>query len=92
MLSLYRTAGVATLAAIACLAAAPTLADTHPAASAQSADQQHLKVRQDRNGRVTYCATLPPVTGSIMQQQVCKTAKQWRADGVEIGVAPAEAG
>ncbi|MGN6374828.1 MAG: hypothetical protein ACTHMG_04660, partial [Sphingomonas sp.] len=53
----------------------------------RSGEQQHLQVVHDGKGHTKYCAKMPAVTGSILRPKVCKTAQQWKADGVDIGAA-----
>jgi hypothetical protein len=50
------------------------------------ADQQQYTVKTSSDGTVKYCTKMPAVTGSRLQPEVCKTAKDWKKHGVQINV------
>jgi hypothetical protein len=64
------------------------------AASAQAKDKgeganvpaQKYVVTKGKDGTVKYCTTLPPITGSIIAQKICKTEQGWKEDGVTLNV------
>ncbi|HEX7657512.1 MAG TPA: hypothetical protein VF404_11005 [Sphingomonas sp.] len=71
--------------------AALLMAATAPAFAAgatpnNDSSKQEYTVKHDASGKTIYCATVPPVTGSRISQQVCKTAKEWKRDGVQLDV------
>ena len=77
---MFSKISIAAVAALGLVAASPALADgknSEPSATS-SADQA-------ANGPKTrYCVKAEPVTGSIRQGRMCKTAEQWRAEGVDV--------
>jgi len=76
---MFRNLSIATLAALGLAAANPALAsgkNADPAATAAKTPATDAKAR--------YCVKNEPVTGSILQTRVCKTADEWRADGVDV--------
>ncbi|MGN6269856.1 MAG: hypothetical protein ACTHM0_08190 [Sphingomonas sp.] len=61
------------------------------AVSAQAKDNgdagmQKYEVVKGKDGTVKYCTKLPPVTGSRISQEICKTQDQWKALGVTLNV------
>ena len=63
-------------------------------AAAHAADRgseatQKFEVRKDRSGQTVYCAQIAPATGSRVTTTRCETADDWKTDGVELHVAPA---
>jgi hypothetical protein len=72
---------IAAIAVSGMLAAGPTLAAEGKAKSDQPAamDQQPVP----SNPQQRYCYNVQPSTGSIVSGRICKTLKQWRAEGVD---------
>jgi hypothetical protein len=79
------------LACSAMLILAPvTFANAAHAASEDNGAAQKFEVRKDRAGHTLYCAELTPATGSRIRTTRCETAEDWKADGVELHVAPTD--
>lgn len=71
---------IATVAAIAMVSAGPALAGR------KSGDQgaPSAKEQPEANAKTRYCARAEAVTGSIRQGRICKTADQWREEGIDV--------
>lgn len=85
------TIAVASSALLVAAAVAPAMATTRPATPHDGASTQKIEIQKDNNGKVRYCAVMPAVTGSILSGRTCKTAKQWKSQGVDIEAAIAAA-
>ena len=47
-------------------------------------DAQQYTVKKMPDGTIEYCTELPEMTGSRIQRTECKTAKDWKKEGVVI--------
>ncbi len=76
---------IAAAAALGMLAASPSLA----AEGKVKGDEAAAKDQQSdmASAQKRYCYTVQPTTGSIVSGRVCKTLKQWRAEGVDPATA-----
>lgn len=72
-------------AALLLAATAPAFAAGHATPNNDSSKQEYT-VKHDASGKTVYCATVPAVTGSRISQEICKTAKDWKRDGVQLDV------
>jgi len=72
---------IAAIAVSGMLAASPTLAAEGKVKSEQTAvmDQQPAP----SNPQQRYCYNVEASTGSIVSGRICKTLKQWRAEGID---------
>jgi hypothetical protein len=80
----FARSAVAAACAALTIAAAPAFA-SHPSNSHDIANAQKFEMHNDGKGHVTYCASMPAGTGTILSaNKVCKSVAQWKADGVTL--------
>jgi hypothetical protein len=77
---MFSKISIATIAAIGLVSASPALA------AGKNNDQSATSAKEQAgtDAKTRYCARAEPVTGSIRQGRICKTADQWREEGVDI--------
>jgi hypothetical protein len=46
------------------------------------------KDQTETKAKARYCIKSEPVTGSIMQGRICKTADQWLDEGIDVSKLP----
>lgn len=74
---------IATLAMAGLISASPAFA------SGKNQDPSAApKERPAAGAKTRYCVMTEPATGSIRQGRICKTAEEWRADGVDVTKLP----
>ena len=78
---MFSKISIAAVAAIGLVAAAPTFAADRSGDPAAMA----AKDPAPTDAKTRYCVRAEPVTGSIRQGRICKTANQWREEGVDVG-------
>lgn len=49
-------------------------------------DTQQYTVKKMPDGTVEYCTEMPALTGTRIQSTVCKTAEEWKKEGVVLNV------
>lgn len=77
---MFNKIAIASLAVIGMTSASPLLA------AGKNTDQSAMSAKEQTgsNAKTRYCARTEMVTGSIRQGRVCKTADEWRAEGVDV--------
>lgn len=76
---MFKQFSIVTVAALGLVAATPVLAsakDQEPNAAPKEQAEGGAKSR--------YCVKTEPTTGSIVFGRICKTADQWREEGVDV--------
>ncbi|MEO5938342.1 MAG: hypothetical protein ABIQ43_04965 [Sphingomonas sp.] len=76
---MFNKIAIASLAVIGMISSGPVLA------AGKNNDQSAISAKEqpESNTKTRYCARTEMVTGSIRQGRVCKTADEWRAEGVD---------
>ncbi|QDZ07951.1 hypothetical protein FPZ24_11040 [Sphingomonas panacisoli] len=77
---MFSKVSIVALAAIGLVAASPVLA----AGKNQDPSGTATTEQPNGNAKTRYCIRAEMVTGSIRQGRVCKTATEWRAEGVDV--------
>jgi hypothetical protein len=77
---MFNKVSIAAVALIGLVSASPVLASgKNQEANVAPKEQPDVKAK------ARYCVNSEALTGSIQRGRVCKTAEQWRAEGVDIG-------
>ena len=71
---------IALFAAVGLISASPALAG----GKSKEQGAMFAKEQSEPNAKTRYCAKAEMVTGSIRQGRICKTADEWRAEGVDV--------
>lgn len=75
---MFSKVSIATVAALGLIAASPVLA------RGKNQDPSAAPAKEQSDAKTRYCVRSEPVTGSIRQGRVCKTAGEWREEGVDV--------
>ncbi len=80
---MFKQYTIAAIAAMSLVAAGPALASGKGKTDGTNAAPAKEQSAPASNKKVRYCLRAEPVTGSIASGRVCKTADQWRAEGID---------
>ena len=80
---MFKQVPIAAVAAM-CLVASPALATGKGKTDDPNAAAPKEATAPAANAKTRYCIRTEPVTGSIRTGRVCKTADEWRAEGVDV--------
>ncbi|MEO5494386.1 MAG: hypothetical protein ABIR08_10215 [Sphingomonas sp.] len=77
---MFSKISIAAITAIGLVSASPALA----AGKNNDPSGMSAKDQAGANAKTRYCVRAEPVTGSIRQGRICKTADEWRDEGVDV--------
>ncbi len=77
---MFSKVSIATIAMIGLVSAGPALASSKN----QDSNSTAPKEQSETKAKPRYCVKSEPVTGSILQGRICKTADQWREEGIDV--------
>ncbi len=80
---MFKQFSIAAVAAVCLVAAGPALATGKGKTDDPNATPAREQAAPATDAKTRYCINAEQVTGSIRTGRVCKTAAQWRAEGVD---------